>query len=803
MATLSLIFISLLLSPLALAGNDWNKPCFDGHCSYELTARDGSGVGSMVLSGSPDAISDITPAAGWAILGCSPEAEAQDIRVVCASADQEKCTHLYRSIGPSGKVVRLPENCGKMAFARVAKTWVHDDQRIPFHIVSHLRKRGVPLPEVQGLTLDTDFGAIDASKTGNVTIHVQGMTIPGAGGNMAITQPAYRTHSRIIGRESNFIEDAFASFTAVDHNLTVNLPPVDFKRHFDLIDASVSCPLPGGDFSASISAEMDAKFYAKVQVGVVAQGTLIPPNFEEFGLFAGLDADFSASFNLAASAKSPINSGLVTLFEAGLPGLEFPGIMTVGPNLKVVGRATAHMDTDVDVKLGVSYKADNAQLFFPRSKRQHSGGVFSPGDSPLKLTADTSLASKGDIEAFITPKIEFGIIALKGLAKATVSLDLDASAKLVVSVDGHANAGLTASVAPHSTQSPSPASSQAIPIGSGAPVIGSGAVPSVAVSSQAPPAIGSGAVPVTPPGIGSGAVPTTVPESSPVIGSGAAPTGGPVSSAHIGSGAIPKTSEVPRSSSPIGSGAFVNATAASSSAAAPTSLLSTTIPTSTHASGQLDANLPIPVGDGHRARQIRRSRIMRRAQIEPSVEMLVQRGVDAGASAGIKACVDLGARLDVHASADGDFFGLFNRSTRVNMFNHNFKLYKDCFGTRASTKAKRDVSKPSAQIPSSPQVPDDTTPEPSTPSASAAGDSAAVSPVAPSPSPKVPGDNSTQPPVASRPAPEVPEDSVTIGPAEPTQPAPDSPSETFDPICSIPKLAGLLTIIDLSFQPKP
>lgn len=62
---------------------------------------------SRLQEGSPDAISDITPVAGWWIIGCDPQAEAQDIRIVCIHAD--RCGHLFRNLGAQGKLVRLPE----------------------------------------------------------------------------------------------------------------------------------------------------------------------------------------------------------------------------------------------------------------------------------------------------------------------------------------------------------------------------------------------------------------------------------------------------------------------------------------------------------------------------------------------------------------------------------------------------------------------------------------------------------------------------------------------------------------------
>ena len=59
-------------------------------------------------SGSPTAVSDLTPAAGWQILDCDSNSTAQDIRAVCADPSAS-CEHLFQG-GAVGTIVRLPEN---------------------------------------------------------------------------------------------------------------------------------------------------------------------------------------------------------------------------------------------------------------------------------------------------------------------------------------------------------------------------------------------------------------------------------------------------------------------------------------------------------------------------------------------------------------------------------------------------------------------------------------------------------------------------------------------------------------------
>lgn len=46
------------------------------------------------------------------------------------------------------------------------------------------------------------------------------------------------------------------------------------------------------------------------------------------------------------------------------------------------------------------------------------------------------------------------------------------------------------------------------------------------------------------------------------------------------------------------------------------------------------------------------------------------------ASAGVDGCVDVGTGFDVNAGADGSFFGIFDKNTKVNLFSKKFDLFK-------------------------------------------------------------------------------------------------------------------------------
>jgi hypothetical protein len=203
--------------------NDWSKPCFNGVCTWDQPVQtDGKNAGSsgsMKIWGSPDAISDVTEAAGWMILDCDKNKMAQDIRLVCKGNNSTGagCGHLSQNMSPEDKIVRLPNSCGQMPFARVAKYWTPQDQSIPQEAMNKIvRRDGVP-PQVQAMSIDTDFASGNVTKVGNVSLAVQGANFPGnpAGSVSATAGPQRR--SRLARRGfGDFVGNAISGmFSAI------------------------------------------------------------------------------------------------------------------------------------------------------------------------------------------------------------------------------------------------------------------------------------------------------------------------------------------------------------------------------------------------------------------------------------------------------------------------------------------------------------------------------------------------------------------------------------------------------------
>ncbi|KAK0200045.1 hypothetical protein DFS33DRAFT_1267849 [Desarmillaria ectypa] len=434
----SFSILTSFLFVTVFAKNDWSQPCFDGVCEYSLPAN-GTAFGSLKIWGSANALSDITPAAGWEIIDCASDALTQDIRLVCLNNDTSStdCDHLYQNDGAVGKIVRLPESCGQNAFARVARAWDPEDQSLPSNLVARvLRRDGTP-PPVKALALDANFSAVDPSKTGIISFVLQGANVPGAGSDLSSISFGTRRHSRLSPRGlSSFVGDAIHALGSVldndvdfDQNFDV---PVNVDQAFNLLNESVSCQ----PIDAKLNINVAVKAHALATLGVSASGTIVPPNINDFAIRANLDATLDGAIDLLADVTGTLDSGKIPLFQVGIPGLDFPGILSIGPTFEIDAQAVAKLDVVLDLNVGVVYNISKAQFVFPPNKNDNvKSGSFRIGDTPLKLSVLPAANATGTIETHLIPRLNLGVSALGDTVKANVFLELDANAALVLELD--------------------------------------------------------------------------------------------------------------------------------------------------------------------------------------------------------------------------------------------------------------------------------------------------------------------------------------------------------------------------------
>ncbi|KAJ7892507.1 hypothetical protein B0H14DRAFT_2335375 [Mycena olivaceomarginata] len=450
--------------------NDWTVACTRGECSYDLPTNS-SASGSLKIWGSNNAITDITKAADWQILGCDSNALAQDIRLVCLKDPDDpnsQCSHLYQEIGAVNKIVRLPEDCGASAFARVAKSWVSEDQSIPSSVRRSLVRRDGKVPVVKALSLDTDFDAADWSKTGPVNIAIQGVNVPGVqAGDIQVTSSRRRTinprfsikgalggmflfYSFLIVTRITLplaVKDAVVD-NSIDANKTFDLKPLTFSKHVNLINSQLDC----GKVSVSLQVDMDANANAQASISVAATGTIIPPKITKFGVVAALTANVAGTMTMNADITAcslrhqtdthgHVDSGKIELVNLGVPAFDLPGIFTLGPSFTVSAQVVGDIDVVMDMQVGLNFDINNAQLTFPPdASNKPLSSAFSISDTPLTLNAAGDVAATGTLTAHLIPSLNFGVSVLGGKAKADIFLDLDTNTALQMNLDGSASA---------------------------------------------------------------------------------------------------------------------------------------------------------------------------------------------------------------------------------------------------------------------------------------------------------------------------------------------------------------------------
>ncbi|KAK0220849.1 hypothetical protein EDD85DRAFT_863679 [Armillaria nabsnona] len=629
---ISLIFVSVD------ATNNWTKPCFYGECEYSLPSHVPAS-GSLKIWGSADALSDITPAAGWEILDCSPDRLEQDIRLVCShnSTDSANCDHLYQNDGPVGKIVRLPENCGQNAFARVARAWDPEDQSLPSDVAARVVRRDGTTPPVKALALDTNFAATNSSKAGTVNFAIVAANIPGADIDLSSLSAGLssRDTSDFVRNGLFSIGDLLHNHVSFDKSFNV---PVDVDQTFNLLNESISCP----SIDASLNINVAAKAHALATLGVSASGTILPiPKIDDFGITANLDATLNGAIDILADVTGTLDSGRITLLPPiPFADIQFPGIFSIGPSFQIDAQAKAKLDVNLDLNVGVVYNISQAQFTFPPTDgNAPDSGSFNTGDTPLKLSVGTAINATGTIEAHLIPRLNLGLSAFAGTVEANVFLELDASATLDLELDATAEANAT---------------------------IGNGSTSTDASSAT----LTTSELAYTTTSVAAGTASVSTAESSSTAES---------DSQHYSVNVTSLDTPTPSSSVlTVPTSSVDNATDAS----IPTlSIGATSVSETASTLDRKRRSRPTSIAEAvYAARSAESSGT-------PSLTSINDLSVSTDTNGNGGGCFSVNSELDVNIGAEGNFFGIIKDGVSVTLFNTDFELFKNCFGSRAGETA--------------------------------------------------------------------------------------------------------------------
>ncbi|KAF9493578.1 hypothetical protein BDN71DRAFT_1450045 [Pleurotus eryngii] len=401
--------------------NDWSKPCFHGECAYDLPEAAGSGA--IKITGSHKLIKDVSPAAGWIILSCDPQLLTQDIRLVCEdeASENSPCHHLFEHGGPTNKLVRLPESCGRGPFARIAAAAIASEQSIPGHLAKRFQRRGRGLPNVHTLQLDADFEKIDTSRWGNIFFSVSagdelGVEARSIGKNLTISQGG--STRKGIPERARLHPKTFQLMTTQDQ--------VAQSQSRTVVSNSMIC----GGKQASLGIELGNRLDGTIYTGFAANGTLAPPKITNLSSFIGLSGNASAHFNILGSLVSTVSKDVELLHQPVKP-ISIPGILELESSFDVTARMQAVIGLPVSVNLTMNFALDDVQVWYPpRAAENPTKATLSKTSTNIDILNGTN--GRVVIDGHIQPKIHLHVTAFSGKSAVDVELGVDMYTKIAI-----------------------------------------------------------------------------------------------------------------------------------------------------------------------------------------------------------------------------------------------------------------------------------------------------------------------------------------------------------------------------------
>lgn len=194
---------------------------------------------------------------------------------------------------------------------------------------------------------------------------------------------------------------------------------IDQKLIAVLIDEQWGpCPLG----PASVQANLNAKVQAEVKVDTNFGFTIIttlafPPDLSNSYLYFRNKGEVTAKFTLDAIASVTYNTGPRELFGMdSFPGATFtvPGILTVGPNFKLMASLEASVVFAGHLESQVNIASWEVQQTYPQQSSQYEPkGLDTPDRDGTQIlgqpTFDYSISARGELTAHLMPTFTFGI----------------------------------------------------------------------------------------------------------------------------------------------------------------------------------------------------------------------------------------------------------------------------------------------------------------------------------------------------------------------------------------------------------
>ncbi|KAG4435143.1 hypothetical protein IFR05_009375 [Cadophora sp. M221] len=463
-------------------------PTYGGATTLPLAEDPNQAAFGFVVMASPEEIQvslDKRSGSDWEVFNCTDSGSVDEhtVKMVCTDhSDQSDCYKIGLGKGVPGTIIEMPRGCGPGKYAVAISMTPAADQSMPHHLV----KRGVPKATVYDLTFDYDFRRVPRDNA-NTQMRIDYSNEPGywdkvvdeaarkkrkfkrelheyAGDHKRWLDDAWMSdhmelkaglitrdelHARWFGSDVvDWLKGLISSVAGgldVKHSYTEDFKLIFLREQF-------TCDLPGNgqvqgklDASATVHVEMDTNY------GFTLVTTLnFPPDLSKSYLYFRNRGKVDAKFEMSAVVSASFQ-GETVLLSADQFGATFtvPGVMTIGPNFKLVGgiegglTLAGNFETQVkliDWDVRQTFPVANNEWEPESDKTPNRDGTQQLRDP----TFEYNVAVDGFITAHVKPTITFGVEWSKTLfdiPNAAVNLVADG----YVTFYGQANTGSSGS----------------------------------------------------------------------------------------------------------------------------------------------------------------------------------------------------------------------------------------------------------------------------------------------------------------------------------------------------------------------
>ncbi|KAJ7131799.1 hypothetical protein C8R43DRAFT_895506, partial [Mycena crocata] len=388
-------------------------------------------------------VSSLDLKTNWVITDCHPTSDKpQSVLMYCSkSSASSECSHVLIG-GAEHTIVKMPQNCGRGPYARIASLAPHARQ----DILSSYHQLKKPADEpVYSLTFDYNFAAIPAAN-GPIYMRADVTDMPDYWDTVVESPPErkrwYVVRSRLVMahfficffrlQERSLEERWWGSFKNWLSKMNTVEKDTTVSRNFHWADTwtifhkEVSCPGPP-QFEASIDVSLTGQASLNSRYGFYLQATVVPPAVQAAYLYFSADAKAHGQFTMKGEASVQYDSRSIQFASFGFPGLYYPGLLTVGPSLVLSGYVTGHLSISGEFTSSIGYTFPTVSFNFGKTDPDVTSNPVTPSDftSGLALTAGYNVELTGSIH--VVPSIQLGLSVLGGAvidAQAFVDVDL-------------------------------------------------------------------------------------------------------------------------------------------------------------------------------------------------------------------------------------------------------------------------------------------------------------------------------------------------------------------------------------------